>query len=115
VELSTGRERQDQSFCLVLKSYITMTFTVTHTRAFSGNDLSIKVLGGKDESVASVTVTYDGFDLEEVQLAPNVESYERIFSQAGQGGPGVDHTLEVSAIDGCGKKHASVTSWTDTR
>ncbi len=91
-----------------------MTFTITHTRAFSGNDLSIKVLGGKDEIVASITVTLDGFDLEELQLAPNVECYERIFSQAGQAGPGTDHTLEVSAIDGCGKEHASVTSWTDT-
>ncbi len=92
-----------------------MTFTITHTRAFSGNDLSIKVLGGKDETVASVTVTLDGFDLEEVQLAPNVESYEKIFPQAGQAGPGIDHTLQVSATDGCGKEHASVTSWTDTK
>ena len=92
-----------------------MTFTITHARAFAGNDLSIKVAGSSDENIAAITVTYDGFQLEDLELPPATESYERIFSQAGQAGPGTDHTLEVTVRDRCGNQHGSVTSWTDVQ
>jgi hypothetical protein len=92
-----------------------VNFTVSHSRAFSGNDLSIKVAGSGDEDIATVTVTYDGFDLEEQELPPSTVSYERIFPQAGQAGPGTDHTLEVVVRDHCGKAYNSVTCWKDTQ
>ena len=86
---------------------------MTHTRAFSGNDLSVKVNGSPEENIAAVTVTYDGFELEGIELAPGTEAYERIFSQAGEAGPGTGHTLNVVARDACGKQHGAVASWTD--
>lgn len=90
-----------------------MTFTATHTRGLIGTDLNVTVAAGPKEQIATVTVTYDGDLLEEMELADGTESYSRVFSQAGGSAPGMDHTLVVTATDAANEPHSSTTRWSD--
>ena len=90
-----------------------MTFTATHTRAFVGTDISVTVLAGEKEEIATVQVSLDGFDLEELALASGTESYTRSFSEVGTSSPGTEHTLVVTARGADGTPHGATTRWTD--
>ena len=90
-----------------------MTFTATHTRELIGTDVAITVTAGDKESIATVEVTLDGMDLEELELSDGTESYARTFSGVGSGAPGMDHTLIVTAVDGHGASHSATTRWSD--
>ncbi len=90
-----------------------MKFAVTHTRAFVGTDLSVTVTTADKESIAEITVVYDGDTLEEMELASGTESYTRNFSGAGSSSPGAEHTLMVTATDGVGEAHSATTRWND--
>ncbi len=90
-----------------------MKFTATHVRAFIGTDLSVTVTAADKESIAEVTVLYDGDTLEEMELASGTESYTRDFSGAGSSSPGTEHTLAVTATDADGEAHSATTRWND--
>ena len=90
-----------------------MKFTVNHVRAFTGTDLSLTVAAADKESIAQVTVVYDGDSLEEIELASGTESYTRNFSGAGSSSPGAEHTLVVTATDADGQVHSATTRWND--
>ena len=90
-----------------------MKFAATHARAFSGTDISVTVTAADKESIAEVTVVYDGETLEEMELASGTESYERNFSGAGASAPGEEHTLVVTATDADGQAHSATTRWND--
>jgi hypothetical protein len=90
-----------------------MTFTATHTRRFIGTDITATVNAGVKESIAAVTVTYDGELLEEQEFADGTESYSRTFAQVGGSSPGAEHTLVVTAVDAGGAPHSATTRWSD--
>jgi len=90
-----------------------MKFAVSHVRAFAGTNLSITITAADKESIAEVSVVYDGDALEEMELASGTESYTRNFSGAGSSSPGADHTLVVTATDADGKAHSATTRWND--
>jgi hypothetical protein len=90
-----------------------MTFTATHARGFIGTDITVTVVAGVKESIGTVTVMLDGHELDQTQLSPGTDSYTHSFSRAGSGAPGMEHMLEVSAIDQDGNPHNAVTQWTD--
>jgi hypothetical protein len=92
---------------------LTMTFKTTHTRAVVGNDLSITITAADKESIASVTITFDGEILEEEEFSDGTESYTRNFSGVGDAGPGTQHSLVVSATDQSGAPHSATTEWSD--
>jgi hypothetical protein len=90
-----------------------MTFTSTHTRAFTGTDITVTVLAGGHESISSVSVTFDADALDDSQLPPGTENYSRTFLHAGDSTPGADHTLVVTAMDQDGAPHGATTRWSD--
>ncbi len=90
-----------------------MKFAVTHMRAFVGTDISVTVTTAEKESIAEVTVVYDGDTLEEMELASGTESYTRNFSGTGASSPGAEHMLAVTATDGDGQAHSATTRWND--
>lgn len=90
-----------------------MKFAVTHVRAFAGTDLSLTVTAADKESIAEITVIYDGDALEEMELASGTESYTRNFSGAGSSSPGAEHTLVVTATNADGEAHSATTRWND--
>ena len=91
-----------------------VTFSATHTRAFSGSDLTVTVTAGEKESIADVMVQLDGMVLEQLELSDGTESYSRTFSGAGGSAPGMDHTLIVTALDEHGATHSATTRWSDS-
>ena len=88
-------------------------FTATHTRGFAGSDIAVTVSAGEKETIASVTVSLDGSDLEELELADGTESYARTFANVGANEPGMRHTLIVTATDAGGVPHSATTEWSD--
>ncbi len=90
-----------------------MKFTLNHTRAFMGNDISVVVEAGDGESIHSVETKLDGFSLGEDVLESSSDSYQRVFSGAGDAGSGTEHTLVVSVEQDDGKEHSSTSIWTD--
>ncbi len=91
-----------------------MKFTATHTRGLAGSDITVTITAGEDESIATVTVTLDGAELEELELADGTESYSRTFTHAGAAAPGMEHTLVVMGTDASGAAHSATTEWSDT-
>ncbi len=91
-----------------------MTFTATHTRDLVGTDITVTATAGPKEQIATVTVAYDGDQLEEEELEAGSEEYSRSFSQVGSVSPGMDHTLVISVIDAAGQPHSATTRWTDS-
>jgi hypothetical protein len=90
-----------------------MKFTLNHSRAFTGNDISVVVESDGEESIQRVETKLDGFSLGEDALEDSSESYERVFRGAGDAGPGIEHTLVVSVEQRDGKIHRSTCKWTD--
>ncbi len=91
-----------------------MTFTAVHTNGLIGTDITVTVAAGAKESIATVTVTYDGEDLEEQEFADGTENYSRTFSHVGDVSPGAEHTLVVTAVDAGGFPHSATTRWSDS-
>ena len=65
-----------------------MKFTIGHTRALAGNDVSVKVEADGDKAIQSVLTKLDGFELADDELENPSDSYERAFPGAGTAGPG---------------------------
>jgi len=90
-----------------------MKFSISHTRALAGNDISVTVDADGGAAIQSVLTKLDGFTLAEDQLAAPSDIYERIFSGVGTAGIGTEHTLIVSATLEDGHIHSSTSMWTD--
>lgn len=90
-----------------------MRFCVNHSRGFMGQDISVTVGVDGSETIASIDVDLDGFSIDDFDAPPGTDSYQKTFSQAGEAGPGNEHTLTVTANDQNGNPHSSVTQWTD--
>lgn len=91
-----------------------MQFVATHQRVFSGNNISVQVNAGSNESIQSVEVDLDGSTLDSQDCEPGTESYTRDFSDVGSASPGEDHTVVVKATDQNGTPHSATMRWTDT-
>lgn len=90
-----------------------MRFSVAHARAFIGNNIAVTVEADPKETISSVSVSLDGSELDTFQVQSGTESYSQEFAAVGSASPGTDHTLIVTAADGDGQPHSSVTRWTD--
>lgn len=90
-----------------------MTFTATHRQGFAGQDITVSVLAGENQHIASISVQLDGEDLEDTELAPGSDSYTQTFKQVGQSFPGSEHSLVVTAMDADDEPHSATTRWTD--
>lgn len=90
-----------------------MKFTVTHCRAFAGQNISVKVEAEGKETIRWVDVILDAESLDETEFPPEQQSYQRDFSAVGTAGPGTNHILTVSATEWDGKRYASTTQWED--
>jgi hypothetical protein len=92
-----------------------MKISVSHQRIGLGNDLSISVEGddAKAAAITLVRILYDGFLIGNDVPSPPVTKYSRDFVQQGDGGPGMAHTLQVSAYDRDGKLGAIESKWED--
>ena len=90
-----------------------MKFTLSHSRAVTGNDISVQVEADDGDALTLVTSELDGFSLAEDDLSPPDSSYDRSFNQAGLASPAMDHVLNVSATASSGKTRAATHRWTD--
>ena len=90
-----------------------MKFTLNHSRALTGNDISVDVEAEGEEAIQRVETKLDGFSVGEDELENSSDSYQRVFSGAGEAGPGTEHTLVVTVEQGDGKVHSSTCIWTD--
>ncbi len=90
-----------------------MNITTRHSRAFIGNDIEVAIAADANEIIRTVTVVLDGFTLAEFEAQEGTQGYDRIFPQAGDAGPGEDHSLVVTVTEQDGRLHSSTTQWTD--
>ncbi|MGI8773125.1 MAG: hypothetical protein ACR2JE_17005 [Acidobacteriaceae bacterium] len=91
-----------------------MRFSVTHARAFIGTNVAVTVTVDRPlEIISAITVTLDGSELDTYQVQPATESYTQDFAAVGDAGPGTNHTVIVTAMDGDGQPHSSTSRWTD--
>ncbi len=90
-----------------------MRFKLGHVRTGVGTNLTVSVEAEGDETIASVTTTYDGFPLQPCDIGPGSQSYECEYRQEGDGGPGMQHKLAVRAINSQGKLQSATSSWVD--
>jgi len=90
-----------------------MKFSLKHTRAGAGTDLDVAVTGDGTQQITQLHTEYDGFVLADDDLSPPAGSFERAFSQVGDGGPGNQHKLAVTATDDKGKQERAASAWVD--
>ena len=90
-----------------------MKFTVSHARALSGNNISVKVETENDKPIQSVLTRLDGFQLTNDVLASASDVYERSWAGVGTAGIGAEHTLVLSAELEDGNVHSATSIWND--
>jgi hypothetical protein len=90
-----------------------MNFTINHARAFTGNDIYVKVVADSGETLAMVQTVLDGFELANDSVTDGSLSYERVFPRAGDAGSGKEHSLKVTATKADGASHSATSMWTD--
>jgi hypothetical protein len=90
-----------------------MKFNVTHARAFQGNNISVGITAEGAETIRSVNVKLDGFDIESEDVSDGTTDYQRDFNTVGDAGPGMDHTLFVTAMDQNLNSKSKTYEWTD--
>lgn len=77
-----------------------MRITLSHVRAIVGNDLDVAVQAEGEEQISRVTVQYDGFNISDESINPPVQEYEQAFTQQGDAGLDIKHTLVAKATYG---------------
>ena len=90
-----------------------MKFTISHSRALAGNDISVTVDADGGKAIQSVLTQLDGFSIGDDQLAAPSDVYQRKFVGVGTAGIGTEHTLVVSATLEDDSVHSSTSMWTD--
>jgi hypothetical protein len=90
-----------------------MKFTLNHSRALMGNDISVNVEADEGKSILRVEAKLDGFALADDLLESPSDSYQRTFLSVGNAGSATEHRLVVSVEQDDGKVHSSTSVWTD--
>jgi hypothetical protein len=90
-----------------------MKFTTKHSRAFTGNDISVTVTADKKDSITLVAVKLDDSTLDERALGEGTESYNGDFPNVGDAAPDKAHVLVVTVWDQDRKAHSSTSHWID--
>ncbi len=91
-----------------------MKFTITHTRAFVGSNITVSVEADEKEILQSVGVVLDGDSLDSGEIEPGTQVYTQEYSGVGEAGAGAEHVLTVTAMSNDGQPHVSITRWVDT-
>lgn len=91
-----------------------MRFTITHTRAFIGSNITVQVEADAKEGIRSVDVVLDGNTLGTSDVQQGTESFAEDFSAVGDASAGTMHDLRVTATSNDGLPHGSTTRWVDT-
>jgi len=92
-----------------------MKFEFKQDRAAGiGHRIVLKVIREGTEQISSVRTVLDDSELASDDLNPPITHYERIFNQAGTGGPGMHHHLHVTALDINGDPQIGTLLWNDT-
>jgi hypothetical protein len=89
-----------------------MTIEITHKRALTGNDITVKATDEK-KGVSTVETKLDGFMIGRDTMDSGSLSYERTFTCQGSFTPGDEHTVEVTASNGAGRFSRATHKWTD--
>ena len=90
-----------------------MRFTLKASRDVIGNKIELKVLRSGSQLIAQVDTELDTFKLGSDQLSQPSVHFERHFRQAGEAGPGMEHTLVVKATDTDGNSEVATKIWLD--
>jgi hypothetical protein len=90
-----------------------MRFTLKTSRDVVGNKIDFKILPSGSQLIAHVDTELDNFRLGSDHLSEPSVHFERHFRQAGEAGPGMEHTLEVKAIDTDGNAEVATKIWLD--
>jgi hypothetical protein len=90
-----------------------MKFSIQHSRAIAGNDITVGIEADGDEVFSHVTTNLDGFDIGDDDINPPSVSYERQFLQAGDASPHHQHELIVTVTDIQGKTKSANRRWED--
>ena len=90
-----------------------MKFSIQNQRSLVGNDISVAVDVEGGKPVTRVTTSLDGFEIGDDELDPPSLSYERLFLQAGDASPHLEHSLVVTVTDVDGKDFSANRRWED--
>ena len=90
-----------------------MRFSIQHSRAVAGNDITVGVEADGPEVIARVTTNLDGFEIGDDEVAPPCVSYERQFLRAGEASPLMEHELVVTVTDTQGNTKSADRRWQD--
>jgi hypothetical protein len=90
-----------------------MKIDVIHQRASMGNDIQVSVDADGGSGIVSIEVVLDGHSLVEETLSTANDAWRKTMPGAGNAGPGMDHTLVVTAGSEDGKTHVRTEEWTD--
>lgn len=90
-----------------------MRFTLKASRDVVGNKIELKILRSSSQLIARVDTELDTFKLGNDHLSEPSVHFERHFRQAGEAGPGMEHTLIVKATDTDGNPEVATKIWLD--
>ena len=90
-----------------------MRFTLKASRDVIGNKIELKILRSGSQLIARVDTELDTFKLGSDHLSEPSVHFERHFRQAGEAGPGTEHTLVVKATDTDGTSEVATKIWLD--
>lgn len=90
-----------------------MRFTLKVVRDVVGNKIDLKILRSGSQLIARIDTELDTFKLGSDQLSEPSVHFERHFRQAGEAGPGTEHTLIVKATDTDGSSEVATKIWLD--
>ena len=90
-----------------------MRFGLQSRRDVRGNRIEIQVVAERGRAISAVTTVLDDIELATDSLSPAAIHFERVFRQAGDAGPGLSHTLVVTALDQEGTREVAVREWED--
>ena len=90
-----------------------MRFSIQHSRAVAGNDITVGVEADGPEVIARVTTNLDGFEIGDDEVDPPCVSYERQFLHAGEASPLMEHELVVTVTDTQGNTKSADRRWQD--
>jgi len=90
-----------------------MRFTLKITRDVIGNKIDLKILRSGSQLIAQVDTELDTFKLGSDRVSQSSVHFERHFRQAGEAGPGMEHTLVVTATDTDGNSEVATKIWLD--
>jgi len=90
-----------------------MVFTINCTRDIVGYRIDVEVRAEAEESIESVRITFDDFELANDFLSPPQSQYQNTFSQVGGYTPGVQRTVVVTATNDAQKQKTASKQWQD--